>query len=69
VVYDFALGYHFRVLHREHLLRALVPIYLGWTAAFVGGTRAARAAATETWLEAGARAFERERAYLLERWG
>ena len=69
VVYDFALGYHFRVLHREHLLRALVPIYLGWTAAFVGGTRTARAAAAETWLEAGARAFERERAYLLERWG
>jgi hypothetical protein len=69
VVYDFALGYRFRVLHREHLLRALVPLYLGRTAAFVGGTRTGRALASETWLEAGARAFEHERPYLLERWG
>src|SRR5262249_32467851 len=33
VVYDFLLAYRFRVLHREHLLRSLVPLYLGRMAA------------------------------------
>ncbi len=39
VVYDFALGHHYGVVHREHLLRSLVPLYLGRTAAFVVATR------------------------------
>jgi glucosylglycerate synthase len=39
VLYDFALAYHDRVLHREHLLKALTPLYLGYTASFVIGTR------------------------------
>src|SRR5439155_4382992 len=47
VVYDAALGHHYAVIHREHLLRSLVPLYLGRTAAFVLAVRdrgAARAA-------------------------
>ena len=67
-VYDFALGYRYGVVHREHLLRSLVPLYLGRTAAFVGATRQADAAATEIALEAVGAAFEREKPYLVERW-
>src|SRR5439155_282628 len=44
-VYDFALGHHYSVVHRDHLLRSLVPLYLGRTAAFVATTRRADAAA------------------------
>jgi len=67
-VYDFALGYRYGVVHREHLLRSLVPLYLGRTAAFVGATRGADAAATESALEAVGAAFERQKSYLVERW-
>lgn len=68
VVYDFALGHHYGVVHRDHLLRSLVPIYLGRTAAFVSATLGAGAAAAETALEAVAAAFERQKPYLVEHW-
>jgi glucosylglycerate synthase len=68
VVYDFALGHHYGVVHREHLLRSLVPLYLGRTAAYVAATRRASAEATERALEAVATAFERQKPYLVEHW-
>jgi hypothetical protein len=68
VVYEFALGHHYSVVHRDHLLRSLVPLYLGRTAAYVRATRAATAEATDRTLEACALAFERQKAYLVEHW-
>jgi hypothetical protein len=68
VVYDFALGHHYSVIHREHLLRSLVPLYLGRTAAFVVAIRDRSAAASEAAAESVARAFERQKPYLVERW-
>jgi len=68
VVYEFALGHHYAVVHREHLLRSLVPLYLGRTAAYVQATRAATADATERALEGAALAFERQKPYLVEHW-
>jgi hypothetical protein len=68
VVYDFALGHHYGVVHREHLLRSLVPLYLGRTAAYVTATRRATAEATEQILESTAMAFERQKPYLVEHW-
>lgn len=68
VVYDFALGHHYGVIHREHLLRSLVPLYLGRTAAYVLATRDRSAAASEAATESIARAFERQKPYLVERW-
>ncbi len=68
VVYDFALGHHYAVVHRDHLLRSLTPLYLGRTAAFVLATRAAGAAATQARLDAVAAAFERQKPYLVEHW-
>lgn len=68
VVYDFALAHHYGVVHRDHLLRSLVPLYLGRTAAFVAATRDRDAAATEAALDAVGRAFERQKPYLVERW-
>jgi hypothetical protein len=68
VVYDFALGHHYSVVHRDHLLRSLTPLYLGRTAAFVLATRGVDAAATQAYLEAVGVAFERQKAYLVEHW-
>jgi len=68
IVYEFALGHHYAVVHREHLLRSLVPLYLGRTAAYVQATRAATAEATERTLESAALAFERQKPYLVEHW-
>ena len=68
VVYDFALGHHYSVVHRDHLLRSLTPLYLGRTAAFVLATRNAGVAATQAYLEAVAVAFERQKPYLVEHW-
>src|SRR5439155_25470581 len=39
VVYDFALGHHWSIVYRDHLLLSLVPLYLGRTAAYVLATR------------------------------
>jgi hypothetical protein len=68
IVYDFALGYHYDVVYREHLLRSLVPLYLGRTAAFVGQTRARSAADTEAAVDEVGSAFERQKPYLADRW-
>lgn len=68
VVYDFALAYHYGVVHRDHLLRSLVPLYLGRTAAFVLATQNRDAAGTEAVLEASNVSFERMKPYLVERW-
>jgi glycosyltransferase involved in cell wall biosynthesis len=68
VVYDFALGHHYSVVHRDHLLRSLTPLYLGRTAAFVLATRGAGAAASQAELDAVAAAFERQKPYLVEHW-
>jgi len=68
VVYDFALGHHYNVVHREHLLRSLVPLYLGRTAAFVVATLGQSAEATDAVTEAVGAAFERQKPYLVEHW-
>jgi hypothetical protein len=68
IVWEFALGHHYAMVHRDHLLRSLVPLYLGRTAAYVQATRAATAAATEQALEQTALAFERQKSYLVEHW-
>jgi hypothetical protein len=68
VIYDAALGYHYGVMHREHLLRALVPLYLGRTGAFILATRARGAAGDGAALDAVGAAFEAEKSYLRDRW-
>lgn len=68
VVYEFALGHHYAVVHRDHLLRSLVPLYLGRTAAFVLATQHRDAAGTDAALQAVGAAFERQKPYLVERW-
>jgi hypothetical protein len=68
VVYDFALAYHDRLLYREHLLKALTPLYLGYTASFVSGTRAQGVEQVERELARLNDHFETIKPYLVQRW-
>jgi glucosylglycerate synthase len=67
-VYDFAVGYHEKVLHREHLLRSLMPLYLGRTASVVLETRGGGPEEVQQTVEQGCQTFEAMKPYLVDRW-
>lgn len=67
-VYDFALAYHEKVLHREHLLKSLTPLYLGRTASLILETRDGGPEAAERTREEISAVFERMKPYLIGRW-
>jgi hypothetical protein len=68
VVYDFLLAHRFRTLHRGHLLRSLVPLYLGRLAALGRDAADQPAPVQERLLERQAQAFERLKGELADRW-
>jgi hypothetical protein len=68
VVCEFLLAYRFRVLHREHLLRSLVPLYLGRVAALAGELAAGRPGIAERLMDRQVRAFEEAKVDLVDRW-
>jgi hypothetical protein len=68
VAFDFAVAYHEQRLPRDHLLRALTPLYLGRVAAFLRETQAGTSARFPAVLEGVGRAFEVEKAGLAARW-
>ena len=68
VVYDLALAYHDQLLHREHLLKSLTPLYLGYIASLVLSTRGNSVQSVEQELERLANQFETMKPYLIERW-
>lgn len=68
VIYDFAAGFHREVVHRDHLLKSMIPLYLGWVASFYQENRGAPAYAVEEKIEELCRIFEDKKPYLLERW-
>jgi len=68
IVYDFALGYRLRVLPRDHLLRSLTPLYLGWLASMILQVRDVPPEGADARIEQLALAFEAEKPYLVSRW-
>jgi hypothetical protein len=68
VVYDAATAYHKRVMPRDHLLKALTPLYLGRTASFVQATQGLTSKEAEERIDALCRTFEHLKPYLVERW-
>ena len=67
-IYDFALGHRLRVIARDHLLRSLTPLYLGWLTSFILAGRDEPESAIEARLERTCQAFEDEKPYLISRW-
>jgi hypothetical protein len=68
VVADFAVAHHERRVPRDHLLRALTPLYLGRVAAFLQEARGVAPTRLPKLLDALADAFTAERARLADRW-
>ncbi len=68
IVYDLACAFHRRVIDREHLVRASLPLYMGWVASFVQEVATSDAEQVDARIEALARAFEGEKRYLRQRW-
>jgi hypothetical protein len=67
-IYDFALAHRQRVMNRDHLLRAMTPLYLAWVASYATQVEAAVPAAVEQRLDRLGTAFEAQKPYLVSRW-
>jgi hypothetical protein len=67
-VVEAAGAYRREAMHREHLLRALVPVYLGRAASFLIESADRAPAEVESRLDALGRAFEEARAELVRSW-
>ena len=66
IVYDFILAYRLRTINRGHLLGALTPLYLAWTASHL--TLIGNGTAPEKHIQDVAAAFETDKPYLVSRW-
>jgi hypothetical protein len=68
LIYDLALAYHWRVLDREHLLKSLAPLYLGWVASFARQTKNETAEQVEDRIERLCLVYEQLKPYLINQW-
>jgi len=68
IVYDFALAHRLRTINRDHLLKSMTPLYLGWVASYVHGLEMDHFIGPDQRLERLALAFEAGKAYFVSRW-
>jgi len=68
IVYDFALAHRLRTISRDHLLRSMTPLYLGWVASYARDLALAGATPSERRLERLSLAYEAGKSYLVSRW-
>jgi len=68
IVYDFALGHRLRTISRDHLLRAMTPLYLAWVASYALEFETATTLVAEQRLEQLSVAYETGKPYFLSRW-
>ncbi len=68
VVYDYVVAYHKKVMSPEHLIRSLVPLYLGKTASFVIEAENMEQDGAEAEIEKLCLEFENKKDYLINNW-
>jgi hypothetical protein len=68
IVYDFALGHRLRVISRDHLLRSITPLYLGWIASYALEMETAGPAEVESRIERLSSSYESSKSYMVSRW-
>ena len=69
IIYDFAVAYHKGSIHRDHLLKSMIPLYLVRVASFVRENQESSAQEVEEKIESLCKVFEEMKPYLIERWG
>ena len=68
IIYDFAIAYHKGSVHREHLLKSMIPLYLGRVASFVKENQKSSAEEVEEEIESLCQVFDEMKPYLIDRW-
>jgi len=68
IVYDFALAHRLRTINRDHLLKSMTPLYLGWVASYAHDLQRDGSVGSDQRLERLALAFEAGKPYLVSRW-
>jgi glucosylglycerate synthase len=68
IVYDFALAHRLRTISRDHLLKSMAPLFLGWVASYARELHTTGRLAAEHRLERLSLAFESGKPYLVSRW-
>lgn len=68
LIYSFALAYHRRVFDREHLVKSLTPLYLGWVASFARQTENETTAQVDDRIEKLCLVYEQLKPYLINQW-
>ncbi|MDD5471900.1 MAG: hypothetical protein PHP05_08300, partial [Sideroxydans sp.] len=68
VIYDYAIAFHQKRLPAEHLIKSLLPLYIGKTASFVMEVDALEAHEAEAEIDKLCLAFERGKDYLCTCW-
>ena len=68
VVYDYIIAYHRKIMSPEHLIRSLVPLYLGKTASFVFEVGNMEHEGAEASIERLCLEFENNKDYLETNW-
>ena len=68
IIYDFAIVYRRGTVHRDHLLKSMIPLYLGRVASFVKENQKSTAGEVEENIESLCQVFEKMKPYLVERW-
>ncbi len=68
IVYDFALGHRLQTISRDHLLRSITPLYLGWIASYALEMQTAGLVEVDARIERLSKAYEDNKSYLVSRW-
>lgn len=69
IVYDFSLAHHLRLINRDHLLQAFVPLYWAWLASFAKEMEDVdHHSESEARIEQLCLRYETEKPYLISRW-
>jgi glycosyltransferase involved in cell wall biosynthesis len=69
ILFNFAIAYRNNEIPREQIIEAMLPIYHSRTLSFINKTGHMHTLECEEYFEAINRIFEKEKYYLIERWG
>ncbi len=68
VIYEYCISYHGKVMTKEHLMKSMIPLYLGRTASFVIENEESTADEVERKIESLCQTFESMKSFIIEGW-
>ncbi|MEK7825765.1 MAG: glycosyl transferase family 2, partial [Nitrospirota bacterium] len=68
IIYDYARAYHRKIMSPEHLIKSLLPLYLGKTASFVIAAEDMDQESAEAEIEGLCLEFEDKKECLINSW-